>query len=196
MCSFVFCVHVFVCFCQWHFNNNFLKIINKNLPPPWLSAITGDRKQVFFKSWPNITWVADHLVYGVFVRTLTAWEPQHWPKVPLCFASISQMKHGKHARGSPLMELKQCEWWACKATSKTNWPHTMKAQSPSTTAKWNQPTSHKSWRFWWSQTIELKELKAHQGNLMSTSKTLHKMKSLWIVLRLRTIMTESLVLPK
>lgn len=49
----------------------------------WLSAITGDRKQVFFKSWPNITWVADRLVYGVFVRTLTAWEPQHWPKVPL-----------------------------------------------------------------------------------------------------------------
>ena len=32
----------------------FNSIINNNLSPAWSSGISGDGKQVFYKSWPNI----------------------------------------------------------------------------------------------------------------------------------------------
>ena len=46
---------VYTCLCAFVSDISiiiFLKIINNNLPPSWLSAIIGDGKQVFFKSWP------------------------------------------------------------------------------------------------------------------------------------------------
>ena len=46
---------VYMCLCAFVSDISiiiFKKIINNNLPPSWLSAIIGDGKQVFFKSWP------------------------------------------------------------------------------------------------------------------------------------------------
>jgi len=48
-------VFVYMCLCAFVSDISIIilfKIINNDLPPSWLSAIIGDGKQVFFKSWP------------------------------------------------------------------------------------------------------------------------------------------------